>query len=251
MRAGHDRPRSALVTGAAGGIGQAIVDWFLEAGINVLAVDLATEGLAARFPSACADDRLVRFDGDLTESGNRLRIVDECISRFGRVDILVNNAARIIRTEISATSEDEWDLLMAINLKASYFLSKLCAARMCRHGWGRIINLTSQAGQTGGAADCPIYAITKGGVNTMTRSFARAYAANGITVNAVAPGIVMTDMIEKTLPGDKIASLTAQIPIGRVTDASEIAATVGFLSSDEARSITGHVLDINGGMLMR
>ena len=116
---------------------------------------------------------------------------------------------------------------------------------------GRIINLSSQAGHTGGAADCPISAITKGGLITMTRALARAFAPHGITVNSVAPGIVMTDMITGTLSAEQIKGLVSNIPIGRASNADEIAEAVLFLASKGAASITGHVLDVNGGMLMR
>jgi NAD(P)-dependent dehydrogenase (short-subunit alcohol dehydrogenase family) len=111
--------------------------------------------------------------------------------------------------------------------------------------------MSSQAAQTGGAEDCPIYAISKGGINTMTRGFARMYGKHGITVNAISPGIVLTDMIKKTLTEDRINAITGQIPIGRVTEASEIAAAVQYLCSEEAGSVTGQVLHISGGMVMR
>jgi 3-oxoacyl-[acyl-carrier protein] reductase len=244
-------PRTAVVTGASGGIGSAIVEAFLGCGTNVAAVDLQTEALREAFARELAQDRLLLIDCDLSQPQSWRNIVLAALDKFGRLEILVNNAARIVRTGIFDASEAEWDELVDVNLKASFFLSKLCADEMKKYKWGRIVNLSSQAGHSGGAVDCPIYAITKGGLNTMTRSFARALAGHGVTVNAIAPGIVMTDMIQKTMSHDRINAVIDQIPIGRVTDAAEIAAAVMFLSSENAGSITGHILDINGGMLMR
>jgi NAD(P)-dependent dehydrogenase (short-subunit alcohol dehydrogenase family) len=241
----------AVVTGAAGGIGRAIVNAFLEQGMTVVAVDITTDLLASKFQTAIAQGRLFLISTDLTAPQSLSEIMEYCHTSCGRVNVLVNNAARIIRKSIEETSESDWDDQMGVNLKASYFLSKLCAVEMRRDGWGRIINLSSQAGQTGGAADCPIYAISKGGIETMTRSFARTYAKHGITVNAIAPGIVLTDMIQKTLTKERINDIVQQIPIGRVTNASEIAAATVYLCSEEAGSVTGQVLDVSGGLLMR
>jgi NAD(P)-dependent dehydrogenase (short-subunit alcohol dehydrogenase family) len=240
----------AIVTGAAGGIGSAIVDAFLEQGMTVVAVDIATGSLSRQFQNAIDQGKLFLTDADLTDSQSWPGILEFCRVSCGRVNVLVNNAGRIIRKAIGETSESDWNKQMDVNLMASYFLSKLCAEEMRQDGWGRIINLSSQAGETGGNEDCAIYAISKGGINTMTRSFARTYAKDGVTVNAIAPGIVMTDMIKKTLTEERIDAVVRQIPIGRVTEASEIAAAAVYLCSEDAGSITGHVLDVNGGILM-
>ena len=240
----------AIVTGAAGGIGSAIVDAFLRQGMTVVAVDIATGSLSGQFQNALDQGKLFLTTADLTDSKSWPGILEFCRASCGSVNVLVNNAGRIIRKDIGETTESDWDKQIDVNLKASYFLSKLCAEVMRQNGWGRIINLSSQAGQTGGAEDCPIYAISKGGIDTMTRSFARRYANDGVTVNAIAPGVVMTDMIQKTLTEERIDAVIKQIPIGRVTEASEIAAAAVYLCSEDAGSITGHVLDVNGGILM-
>ena len=240
----------AIVTGAAGGIGSAIVDAFLQKGMTVVAVDIATGSLSSQFRNEIDQGKLYLTCADLTDSQTWPEILEFCRVSCGRVNVLMNNAGRIIRNEIGDATELDWDKQIDVNLKATYFLSKLCAEEMRQDGWGRIINMSSQAGQTGGTEDCSIYAISKGGINTMTRSFARTYADQGVTVNAIAPGIVMTDMIKKTLTEERIDAVVRQIPIGRVTEASEIAAAAVYLCSEDAGSITGHVMDVNGGILM-
>lgn len=242
---------ACIVTGAAGGIGAAIVGRFLRAGMTVVAVDLDADAISTAIGGDVDKSRLFPFAGDLSSPDSWRDIVTHCQQVCGRVNILVNNAGVIIRQGIENSTLESWEKQTDVNLKATYFLSTLCAAEMRKGGWGRIINMSSQAGQTGGAEDCPIYAVTKGGINTMTRAFARVYARHGITVNAIAPGIVLTDMIEKTLPEERIKAVTSQIPIGRVTEASEIAAAAAYLCSEEAGSLTGQILDISGGMLMR
>lgn len=240
-----------IITGAAGGIGAAIVNRFLRMGMLVVAVDLQAEAIARAVAGDVDQSMLFPFAADLSNPESWSDIVTHCQRSCGRVNILINNAGVIIRQGIEVSSPENWDKQVDVNLKASYFLSKLCAEEMRKGGWGRIINMSSQAAQTGGAEDCPIYAVSKGGINTMTRAFARAYARHGITVNAISPGIVMTDMIKKTLTEERITAVTSQIPIGRVTEAAEIAAAAEYLCSEEAGSVTGQVLDISGGMLMR
>ena len=248
---GHVEAPICIVTGAAGGIGAAIVNEFLLSGKMVVAVDLDTDAILGAIASGVDRSRLFPLAADLSSSDSWFDIVAHCREVCGPVQILINNAGVIVRQAIENSTPESWKKQIDVNLKATYFLSKLFAKQMSKSGWGRIVNMSSQAGHTGGAEDCPIYAVTKGGINTMTRAFARAYARSGITVNAIAPGIVMTDMIKKTLPEERINAVTAQIPIGRVSEASEIAAAATYLCSHEAGSVTGQVLDISGGMIMR
>jgi len=243
--------RVAIVTGAAGGIGQQIILRLASAGAYVLATDLDVAPVEDLL-SQQAQVRSVRLlAADLRQFADYERIVRAAVDTFGHLDILVNNAAFLIRRDALTATVDEWDTMVTVNLKAAFFLAQKAAAHMVTAPAGRIINVSSQAGHTGGAADCPIYAITKGGLITMTRALARAFAPHGITVNSVAPGIVMTDMITGTLSAEQIKGLVSNIPIGRASNADEIAEAVLFLASKGAASITGHVLDVNGGMLMR
>jgi len=243
--------RVAIVTGAAGGIGRQIILRLASAGAYVLATDLDVAPVEDLL-SQQAQVRSVRLlAADLRQFADYERIVRAAVDTFGHLDILVNNAAFLIRRDALTATVDEWDTMVTVNLKAAFFLAQKAAAHMVTAPAGRIINVSSQAGHTGGAADCPIYAITKGGLITMTRALARAFAPHGITVNSVAPGIVMTDMIIGTLSAEQIKGLVSNIPIGRASNADEIAEAVLFLASKGAASITGHVLDVNGGMLMR
>jgi 3-oxoacyl-[acyl-carrier protein] reductase len=240
-----------VVTGAAGGIGSAIVRAFLSLGMKVVAVDLTIDTINSLVDDEKQRANVYPFQTDLSDINSWESILNYCEASCGPPDILVNSAGIIIRRSIQDSNVEEWERQVSVNLKATYFLSKVCAKAMRKKNWGRIINLSSQAAQSGGAADCPIYAVTKGGIETMTRSFAREYSRYGITVNAVAPGVVMTDMISKTLTPERISSVVEQIPIGRVTEAAEIAAAVVYLSSEQAGSVTGHILDVTGGMAIR
>lgn len=243
--------RVAIVTGAAGGIGRQIALRLAAAGARVVATDLNLAPLEQLLSQQAFPDAVYPLSADLTNYADYERIVLTAVERFGRLDILVNNAAMLVRRDALTATVDEWDSMVTVNLKAAFFLAQRAAAQMITAQAGRIINVSSQAGHSGGAADCPIYAVTKGGLITMTRALARALGPHGITVNSVAPGIVMTDMISGTLSAEQIKSLISQIPIGRASGADEIAEAVLFLASERASTITGHVLDVNGGMLMR
>ncbi len=241
----------AIVTGAAGAIGRQIVLKLASAGARILATDLSLAPVEDLLSRQVQAGSVCLLAADLMRQADYERIVQTAVDRFGQLDILVNNAAVLVRRDALAATMDEWDVMVTVNLKAAFFLAQNAAAHMIKAPAGRIINVSSQAGHSGGAADCPIYAITKGGLITMTRALARALARHKITVNSVAPGVVMSEMISGTLSAEKIKDIVSQIPIGRATDADEIAESVLFLASERASSITGHVLDVNGGMLMR
>jgi NAD(P)-dependent dehydrogenase (short-subunit alcohol dehydrogenase family) len=243
--------RTALVTGAAGGIGRAIVSAMAKAGVRVLATDLERGPLESLLDSIPDRSVVTTLAADLSLESDPKRLVEHALDLHGQLDILVNNAGCIVRHDVAQASIREWELMFAVNLRAAFFLAQHAARSMSARGWGRIINVTSQAGHTGGAADCPIYAITKGGLITMTRALARSLAPCGVTVNAVAPGIVMTEMISGTLSDAQISSLISQIPVRKPSEPADIASAILYLASDDAATITGHVLDINGGMVMR
>ena len=243
--------RAALVTGAAGGIGRAIVAALVAEGVNVLATDLDEGALESLRESPAARAQVAVLAGDLSRVEEPQRLVSHAVGLFGGLDILVNNAGRIIRRDFREADAQEWEQMFSVNLRAAFFLAQHASRSMTARGWGRIVNLSSQSGHTGGVADCPIYAITKGGLMTMTRALARSLAPDGVTVNAIAPGVVMTEMISGTLSKDQVAGLINAIPVRRASETTEIADAVVFLASERSATITGHVLDINGGMVMR
>lgn len=239
----------AIITGAGGGIGSSTVKAFLAAGVSVIATDVNTTPLE-RLDSRDMPGKLVVTDKDLSTVDACQELITETTESLGKVDILVNCAALIQRIDLADMDEATWDRHMDINLKSTFFLSKLAGENMRQRKWGRIINMTSLAGYTGGL-NCVAYAATKGGINTLTKSFARHYAEFGITVNAVSPALVDTSMIRDTLSEDAINNLIAMVPIKRLSKPGEIATPILFLASRWADSINGITLDVNGGMLMR
>lgn len=243
--------RTALVTGAAGGIGRAIVAALVAEGVNVLATDLDEGALESLRDGPAARGQVAVLAGDLSRLEEPQRLVAHAVELYGGLDILINNAGRIFRRDFREADAREWEEMFSVNLRAAFFLAQHASRSMIERGWGRIVNLSSQSGHTGGVADCPIYAITKGGIMTMTRALARALAPSGVTVNAIAPGVVMTEMISGTLSKEQISSLINAIPVRRASKTTEIADAVVFLASERSATITGHVLDINGGMVMR
>ena len=168
----------------------------------------------------------------------------QTLEAFGRIDILVNNAGIFSYTRIDACTEEEWDRMMAVNLKGPFLCAQAVMETMKTQRSGRIINLGSLAGQVGGIVASAPYSASKAGVMCLTKSLARVLGEYGITVNSIAPGVAATEMA-KNHP-----DMTDQIPLGRVADASEIASAILFLASEEGRYLTGATLDVNGGIRM-
>lgn len=242
--------KSVLITGAGGGIGLATVRAFNAAGALVTATDKDITPVQELISSESIHD-VYAVEEDISKVISCQRLVSKTVEERGKVDILVNSAALIKRVDLEDIDEALWDQHMNINLKTVFFLSKFCSHDMRKRNWGRIINLSSQAGHTGGARDCVPYAATKGGINTLTKSFAKHLSEFGITVNSVSPGLVNTKMITDTLPEDIIKQLIDMVPIKRLSEVDEIALPIVFLASRWSSSITGLTLDTNGGMLMR
>jgi len=242
--------RIVLVTGACGGIGLGVVEAFNAAGARVAATDMDIKVLhEMELPRR--DKELFTIKKDISNVSSCKELIETVVDHYGRLDILINCAAYIKRVDLDDVDEDLWEKHMDINLKAVFFLSRFASKDMKKRQWGRIINLSSQAGHTGGARDCVAYAATKGGVNTITKSLAKHLSEFGITVNSVSPGLVDTRMITDTLGKQAIKDLIETVPIKRLSDVREIALPVLFLASSWSSSITGLTLDANGGMLMR
>lgn len=240
----------SLVTGAARGIGKAIALALAKEGCHVVLVDLDEIGVrevAQAIESMGRRALALRVNvASLEEVRRVFSLVQE---KFGKLDILVNNAGIIKRGTIENHSDEDWDLVMAVNLKGTYYCSREAARIMKSQRWGRIINISSVAGKIGDIASAPSYGPSKAAVNALTKSLARELAPFGITVNAVAPHAIETEMTAEWTE-EKRRAMIAQIPVGRMGKPEEVAAAVVFLASPEAAFITGEILDVNGGYLM-
>ena len=242
--------RVAIVTGAARGLGAATAQLFARFGAHVVACDIDGEALEESMSGLAGESHLA-LAFDLSVAENCQQLVANTLERYGRLDILVNVAGIIERLQLDEVDEAAWTRTMDANVKSQFFLCRAAAEPMKAAGWGRIVNFTSQAAHTGGFYGTSVYAVSKGGVVSLTKNFARLLGPHNITVNAIAPALVDTRMISEGMSADEIASVTGAMPMGRMAEAEEIAMAVAFLASDSAATITGHTLDINGGLLMR
>ncbi|GMV44712.1 MAG: 2-hydroxycyclohexane-1-carbonyl-CoA dehydrogenase [Pseudomonadota bacterium] len=239
-----------IVTGAARGIGAAIAGRLAARGALSVIVDLA-------LPAAqTVADEIVRSGGralalamDVSDRRQVDATMAEIAQRCGSIDILVNNAAINYATPIEDVSDEEWERIFAVNVRGVYNCCRAALGPMKARRWGRIVNISSSAGKTGGPISSVHYSASKAAVISMTKSFARHLADFGVTVNAVAPGAVETDMALLLSEDDRRRAAQA-IPLHRLASPSEIAHSVAFLCSDEAAYITGEVLDVNGGAVM-
>ena len=242
--------RVALVTGGGRGIGKAIVYALAEAG--------AATAFTFRTASAAAEEivsdltagghRVQARQSDASSSQEAAKVVDNVVKEWGRLDILVNNAGITRDTLLLRMSEDDWDTVIANNLKSVYNFTKAACRPMMSARWGRIINITSVVGLTGNAGQAN-YAASKAGIIGFTKSVAKELGSRNIQCNAVAPGYVETGMTGKLSPEQRKA-LTDLIPLRRTAKPQEIAAVVRFLASSDADYITGQVICVDGGMTM-
>ena len=237
--------RVAIVTGGGGGIGKATCLAFAREGADIVIPEVNITNATSAYKEICAlGRRCVVIETDVADGESVRNMVDKTLEEFGKVDILVNNAGIFSYTRIDACTEEEWDRMLAVNLKGPFLSSQAVMETMKEQQFGRIINLGSLAGQVGGIVASAPYSASKAGVMCLTKSFARVLGEYGITVNSIAPGIAATEMA-KNHP-----DMTQDIPLGRVADPSEVANVILFLASDEGQYITGATLDVNGGIRM-
>ncbi|MBL8583526.1 MAG: SDR family oxidoreductase [Rhizobiaceae bacterium] len=244
-------PRCVFVTGAAQGIGAAIGRAFHAAGDKVALLDRseAVNDLATTLdPSGATAMPLV---GNVDDEAALQGAFTAAVEHFGQVDVMVNNAARTAIGSVWDINVADWDAVMATNLRGTFLGCRIAAGHMRERGLqGRIINLSSLAGQRGGTATGLHYGASKAGILVVTKVFAQELAANGITVNAIAPaaidGPVMETLAEQTRQG-----LQRGIPVGRFGRDREVAAAALYLASEDAAFVTGATLDVNGGLFMR
>ncbi len=240
-----------LVTGATGGIGSAVARAFAECGARVAAIDLSAEAareLAASLPG----EGHAGFGADLANVAAHPELIRAAEAAVGPLVALAHLAAILRRRhDIREVDEGDWDSQVDVNLKATFFCNRAFAEHLRSAGrGGAIVNFSSQGWWTGGFGGSVVYNATKGGIVSMTRGLARTYASAGVRVNAVAPGLVDTPMLTDDLGDETLATLVAQVPLGRLASAAEVAPAVVFLASEHASYMTGTTLNVSGGWLM-
>jgi 3-oxoacyl-[acyl-carrier protein] reductase len=242
--------RVAVVTGAAQGLGAAIACALHQEGALLAALDIDLAGAQAQVSELGDGKGALALHVDVRERASLAAAVDTVVGRFGRLDIMVNNAALNIARPFDEVDDAEWDDVLAVNLRGVLFGCQLAVERMRPNRFGRILNLASDAGQQPNRFVGAHYASAKGGVIALTKAIAVAVAADGVTVNAIAPAAFEGPVLS-SLPETQTAALRSAIPVGRFGHPEEVGAAAVFLASDCAGYITGATLDLNGGQIMR
>jgi 2-deoxy-D-gluconate 3-dehydrogenase len=236
--------KTVLVTGGAAGIGHAIATAFAQRGAHLVLADIAAavEQVAGALPGGPH----LGLVADITAASEAERAVAACVDRFGRLDVLVNNAGIVLLEPAAQTSDAAWDRTMAVNLKAPFLMARAAFPALARAGAGRIVNMASQASFV--ALDRHLaYCTSKAGIVGMTKVLAAEWAAHGITVNAISPTVVETELGRKAWAGEVGEAMKRKIPAGRFAQPEEIALAALFLASGGAAMITGENLVVDGG----
>jgi 3-oxoacyl-[acyl-carrier protein] reductase len=238
----------AIVTGSSRGIGRAIALRLAAGGAKVVVNYMGSEAAANQVVDQIAANggEAIAIQADVRQPSDAQALVDAAKKAYGRVDILVNNAGTTRDTLLMRMSEDDWDIVLDTNLKGTFNCIKAVSRQMMRQRYGRIVNITSVAGISGNAGQAN-YASAKAGMIGLTKTVAKELGGRGITCNAVAPGLVPTDLTA-SLPQDLVDIAIERTPLGRTATVEDIAAAVAFLASDEAAFITGQILAVDGGL---
>ena len=242
--------RVAIVTGAGRGMGRAVAARLAAGGAKLVVNDLDADS-AERAAGALQESgaEALATPGDVTSSADVARMVESALGHFGRIHVLINNAGVLRPTPVFDIEEEEWDMVVNGNLKSTYLCSRAVLPAMRDQGWGRIVNFSSTAGKSVSTVGGAHYTASKAAILGFTRHLAKEEAAHGITVNAVCPGLIDTEMVRSTISKERTAAYASSFPIARLGEPYEVAELVAFLASDKAAYITGASLDINGGDL--
>jgi NAD(P)-dependent dehydrogenase (short-subunit alcohol dehydrogenase family) len=245
--ASHDfAGRVALVTGASRGLGRAVAVRLIERGASV-AINVRDEVRAA---AVAADIGAFAVAGDLAAAGVPARLIARTVEQFGRLDVLVNNAAFAAGTRFDQLTAEEWRLALEVNMTAPFLLTKAAVPVMTAQHYGRIVNISSTAGRMVSTLGGAHYTASKTGLLGLTRAAAKELGRRGITVNAVCPGLIDTELTREHASAERLEEVTGGYPVPRLGTAREVADLVCFAASEAAGYITGASLDINGGDLM-
>jgi 3-oxoacyl-[acyl-carrier protein] reductase len=242
--------RAALVTGAAQGLGQAMARALHKAGASVMLTDISPAVVEVAAEIDASSGRAFADVVDVRDEDAWRGAIDLLSERAGPIDILVNNAALTKSASVWDIPVAEWDDVLAVNLRGVFLGCRAAGRVMRERGAGRIINLSSLAGQRGGVVAGAHYSASKGGILALTKCFALELAGSGVTVNAIAPAAIEGPM-SRAMPQDKVQALAATIPVKRLGHEDEVGLAAVYLASDAAGYVTGMTLDINGGVFMR
>lgn len=246
----HLKDKIAIVTGGSRGIGKEICLKFASLGANLVINYIGDKTQAEDTKSECEKlgAKVALSEGDVSKMADCEKLFQTAMDTFGRVDILVNNAGITRDNLLMRMSEEEFDAVIAVNLKGTFNCMKQAARPMMKQKYGKIINMASVVGVTGNAGQVN-YAASKAGVIGMTKSMAKELANRGVTVNAIAPGFIRTAMTD-VLSDDVKDEITRVIPMGVMGETEDVANLAAFLASDASRYITGQVINVDGGMVM-
>ena len=235
--------RTVIITGAARGIGLELAKFFKAADADTIAVDFDGDVLEA----AVAGLGITAISADVSKTEDVQRVVDTAIEKFGRIDVMVNNAGILRDNVLWKITDEDWEAVLAVHAGGTFKFTRACVPHFRAQEYGRVINVTSYTGLRGNTGQAN-YATAKAGIIGFTKTAAKELARFGVTVNAISPNAA-TRMIA-SIPAEKLAELTTGIPAGRFADPVEICAAVGFLASEEAAYVTGVVLPVDGGISM-
>jgi 3-oxoacyl-[acyl-carrier protein] reductase len=241
----------ALITGAGQGMGKAVAFTLGQQGAQIAVNDInanAAESTASELQKSGI--QAIAVTADITKKNDVQRMVQQTVDHYGTLHILINNAGILYPTKVIDIPEDEWDRVINVNLKGTFLCSQTVLPTMQKNNWGRIVNFSSTAGKNISTVGGAHYTAAKAGILGFTRHVAKEVAQYNITVNAVCPGLIDTDMVRNTIDPDRQQAYANSFPISRLGKPEEVADLVAFLCSDKAAYITGASLDINGGDLM-